>query len=365
MIREPNHPEENQEENEEQELYEHHHFVVDKGQGLMRIDKYLQARIENISRNKIQNAAKAGNILVNGQPVKSNYKVKPDDDISIVMAYPPREVELIPENIPLNIIFEDDHLIIINKEPGMVVHPGYGNYSGTLVNALVFHFENLPFQNEEDIKPGLVHRLDKNTSGIMLIAKTELAQTRMAKMFFDRKIDRIYHALVWGNIEEENGTITGHIGRSLKNRKIMDVFPDGEYGKPAVTHYRVLERFGYVTLLECKLETGRTHQIRAHFKHTGRPLFNDETYGGDKILKGTTFTKYKQFVNNCFRILPRHALHAKTLGFEHPITGKPMHFESELPDDMQQVLEKWRNYAIHRKAEPGQEEPSDKDNLLK
>ena len=335
----------------EQELYEHHNFVVDKGQGLLRIDKYLHARIENTSRNKVQVAARAGSILVNGQQVKPNYKVKPADVISIVMAHPPREIELIPENIPLSIIYEDDHIVIINKEAGLVVHPGYGNYSGTLVNALVYHFGNLPRQNQEEIKPGLVHRIDKNTSGIMVVAKTELAQTRMAKMFFDRQIHRIYHALVWGDFKEESGTITGHIGRSLKNRKVMDVFPDGAYGKPAITHYRVLERFGYVSLVECKLETGRTHQIRAHFQHIGHPLFNDETYGGEKILKGTTFTKYKQFVANCFKLLPRHALHAKSLGFDHPISGQPLSFDSELPDDMTQVLEKWRNYAIHRKLE--------------
>lgn len=336
---------------EEQELYEHHHFVVDRGQGLLRIDKFLHARIENISRNKIQVTAKAGNILVNGEAVKSNYKVKPFDDISVVMAFPPREIELLPENIPINIVYEDADLVILNKEPGMVVHPGYGNYTGTLVNALVYHFRNLPRQNQEDIKPGLVHRIDKNTSGIMAIAKTELAQSRMAKLFFDRKIDRIYHALVWGDFKEEEGTIDGHIGRSLKNRKVMDVFPDGAYGKPAVTHYRVLERFGYVTLVECKLETGRTHQIRAHFQHIGHPLFNDETYGGDKILKGTTFTKYKQFVANCFKLLPRHALHAKTLGFDHPITGQPLFFDSPMPADMQQVLDKWRNYSRHRALE--------------
>lgn len=336
------------EEQEEQELYEHHRFVVDKGQGMLRIDKYLHARIENSSRNKIQVAARAGNILVNGQAVKPNYKVKPLDDISIVMAYPPREIELIPENIPLHILFEDDDLVIIDKEAGMVVHPGYGNYSGTLVNALVYHFGQLPRQNQDEIKPGLVHRLDKNTSGVMVIAKTELAQTRLAKAFFDRELDRIYQALVWGDFAEDSGTIEGHIGRSLKNRKVMDVFPDGDHGKPAVTHYKVLERFGYVTLVECKLETGRTHQIRAHFQHIRHPLFNDETYGGDKILKGTTYTKYKQFIANCFKALPRHALHARTLGFSHPISRKKIHFESPLPEDMQQVLEKWRGYSVHR-----------------
>lgn len=334
---------------EDQELYEHHHIVVDKGQGLMRMDKYLQARIEGISRNKIQMASRAGNILVNGQAEKPSYKVKPLDEISIVMAYPPREIELIPENIPLDILYEDAHIILINKAAGMVVHPGHGNYSGTLVNALVYHFGQLPLQNQESIKPGLVHRIDKNTSGILLVAKTELAQGRLAKMFFDRRIDRRYQALVWGDFKEDEGSISGHIGRSLKNRQVMDVFPDGRHGKTALTHYRVLERFGYVSLMECKLETGRTHQIRVHFSHIGHPLFNDATYGGDRIIRGTTFTKYKQFVSNCFKLIPRHALHAKSLAFDHPVTGKAMQFDSPLPSDMLEVLEKWRHYAIHRK----------------
>ncbi len=336
---------------ENQEMYEHHRFVVDRGQGLLRIDKYVQAKLEGISRNKIQNTARAGNILVNGEAVKPNYKVKPFDEISIVMSHPPRDIELIPENIPINIIYEDEHLVIVNKAAGMVVHPGYGNYTGTLVNALVYHFEHLPSQNDEIIKPGLVHRIDKDTSGLLLVAKTEMVQTQLARAFFDRTIDRIYHALVWGDFDEDEGTITGHIGRSLKNRKVMDVFPGGEYGKPAVTHYRVLERFGYVSLVECKLETGRTHQIRAHFKHIKRPLFNDATYGGDQILKGTTFTKYKQFVKNCFSLLPRHALHAKTLGFIHPAEEKYMYFDAPLASDMQQTIEKWRNYALHRKED--------------
>ncbi len=346
-------------EQDEQEMYEHYRFVADKGQGFLRVDKFLMARMENTSRNKIQNAAKAGNILVNDEPVKSNYKVKPLDVVSIVLAFPPREIELIPQDIPINILYEDDDLLLVNKEAGMVVHPGHGNYTGTLVNALVFHFKDLPMQNNEPVKPGLVHRIDKNTSGILLIAKTELAQTRLAKLFFDRRIDRLYYALVWGDVKQEEGTITGHIGRSLKNRQVMEVFPDGEHGKHAVTHYKVLERFGYVTLVECKLETGRTHQIRAHFRYIGHPLFNDETYGGDRILKGTTFTRYKQFIQNCFKVCPRHALHAKTLGFLHPITGKPMFFESVLPDDMQQLLEKWRHYAKHKAYE--EEGPTDVD----
>ncbi len=335
--------------NEEQDLYEHHRFVVDKGQGLLRIDKYIYAKIEGISRNKIQQTAKAGNILVNGEAVRSNYKVKPGDQISIVMAYPPREIELLPENIPIDIVYEDDHVVVVNKQAGMVVHPGYGNYTGTLVNALVYHFDNLPHHGDDPVKPGLVHRIDKNTSGLLLVAKTEYAQSRLAKAFFDRTIVRVYHALVWGDFEEDNGTITGHIGRSLKNRKVMDVFPDGEHGKPAVTHFKVLERFGYVSLLECRLETGRTHQIRAHLKHIGHPLFNDATYGGDQIIKGTTFTKYKQFVKNCFAILPRHALHASTLGFSHPVSETDMFFDAPLAGDMQEVIEKWRRYAVHQK----------------
>lgn len=333
---------------EEQELYEHHRFVSDPGQGLIRVDKFLLARMENTSRSKIQNAAKAGNILVNSQQVKSNYKVKPHDVVTIVLAYPPREIEIVPQNIPLSVIYEDEYILIINKPAGMVVHPGHGNHTGTLVNALVYRFKDLPRQNNERIKPGLVHRIDKNTSGIILIAKTELSQTRLAKMFFDRKIDRLYQALVWGNLKEDNGTITGHIGRSLKNRQVMDVFPEGDHGKNAITHYKVLERLGYVSLVECKLETGRTHQIRAHFKYAGNPLFNDENYGGDKILKGTTFTKYKQFVQNCFKICPRHALHAKTLAFEHPITGESMFFDSDIAPDMKEMIHKWQQYSRHK-----------------
>jgi 23S rRNA pseudouridine1911/1915/1917 synthase len=352
-------PGEEKQEGEEQELFEHYRFVADRGQGLLRIDKFLMARLESTSRNKIQTAAKAGNILVNDKVVKSNYRVKPSDIISIVLAFPPREIELIPENIPIEIVYEDDDILIVNKKAGMVVHPGYGNYTGTLVNALVYHFKDLPMQNGETIKPGLVHRIDKNTSGILLIAKNELAQTRLAKVFFDRKIDRLYQALVWGDVKEDSGTITGHIGRSLKNRQVMEVFPGGEYGKPAITHYRVLERFGYVTLVECKLETGRTHQIRAHFRYIGHPMFNDETYGGDKILKGTTFTKYKQFVQNCFEICPRHALHAKTLGFMHPASGIPLFFDSDIPDDMKKLIERWRHYAKHKVYE--EESPDESD----
>jgi len=347
--------------NDEQELFEHYRFVADKGQGLLRIDKFLMARMESTSRNKIQNAARAGNILVNEKPVKPNYKIKPLDVVSVVLAFPPREIELVPENIPITIVYEDNDILIVNKEAGMVVHPGYGNYTGTLVNALVYHFKDLPMQNGESIKPGLVHRIDKNTSGILLIAKNELSQAKLAKVFFDRNIDRLYHALVWGDIKQDAGTITGNIGRSLKNRQVMEVFPGGEYGKPAITHFRVLERFGYVTLVECKLETGRTHQIRAHFRYLGHPLFNDETYGGDRILKGTTYTKYKQFVQNCFKLCPRHSLHAKTLGFRHPVTGKQLFFDSDIPSDMQAAIERWRHYAKHKAFE--EEETPDNDKL--
>lgn len=330
------------------ELYEHFRFVVDKGQALLRIDKYLMNRIENASRNKIQNAAKAGNILVNNKPVKPNYRVKPDDIISIVLAYPPKEIEIIPQDIPLNILYEDEDILIVNKEAGMVVHPGYGNWDGTLVNALLYHLQNFSYIKSPDEQVFLVHRIDKNTSGILLVAKNELAQAKLAKEFFDHTVERKYVALVWGDFKEDEGTIEGHIGRSLKNRKVMTVFPNGEYGKEANTHYRVLKRFGYVTLVECKLETGRTHQIRAHFKYIKHPLFNDETYGGDQILKGTTFTKYKQFIQNCFKILPRQALHAKSLGFKHPISGKYLSFDSELPEDMKTVIEKWEQYSNYK-----------------
>ena len=327
------------------ELYEHHRFLADKGQGSLRIDKFLMLRLENASRNKIQNAAKAGNILVNDIAVKSNYKVKPDDVISIVLTYPPREIEIIPQDIPIDVIYEDNDILVLNKSAGMVVHPGFSNYSGTLLNALTFHFNQQSGNNTKAVKPLLVHRIDKDTTGVLLVAKTEIAQTILAKEFFDHTIKRRYVALVWGDFEEDEGIINGHIGRSLKNRKVMTVFPDGEYGKEAETHYKVLQRFGYVTLVECRLETGRTHQIRVHMKYIKHPLFNDETYGGNIILKGTTFTKYKQFINNCFKIIPRQALHAKSLGFDHPITKEKLHFETELPMDMQEVLKKWELYS--------------------
>ncbi len=335
----------------EEELYEHFRFDSDPGQKPLRIDKFLYNKLENTSRSKIQAAADAGFIFVNGKAVKSNYKVKPNDKVSIMLTYPPREIELIPENIPLNIVYEDDELIVINKQAGMVVHPGHGNYTGTLVNALAYHLEG---KSELFVKgnerPGLVHRIDKNTSGIIVVAKTEFALNHLAKQFFDHSTDRTYQALVWGSFKEGEmeGTITGNIGRSLKNRLQMEVFPDGEFGKHAITHYKVLQNIGYVSLIECKLETGRTHQIRVHLKHIGHPLFNDERYGGDQILRGTTFTKYKQFVNNCFKILPRHALHAKSLGFTHPKTGERLFFDSELPQDMASAINKWNNYISGR-----------------
>tara|TARA_B110000503_G_C7167299_1_gene422543 strand:+ start:2366 stop:3433 length:1068 start_codon:yes stop_codon:yes gene_type:complete len=333
------------------EMFEHHNIVADKGQAIIRIDKFLTDKLANSSRNKIQQAAADGNIMVNGVVVKTNYKVKPDDEISIQLPYPPRETEILPENIPLDIVYEDDTLLVINKPSEMVVHPGYGNWEGTLVNALIYHFQNLPEAVGNEGRPGLVHRLDKNTTGIMVIAKTEHALTHLSKQFFDRTSDRRYQALVWGDIKEDEGKIEGNIWRSHKNRKIMDVFPEGDIGKTAITNYKVLKRYGYVTLVEYKLDTGRTHQIRIHSKYIGHPLFNDPEYGGDRVLKGTTFTKYKQFVENCFKILPRQALHAKTLAFTHPKTKEWMEFNSELPDDMQQVLEKWERYLMGRELE--------------
>ena len=331
---------------QEESLHEHFSFTADKGQEPLRVDKYLMNRIENATRNKIQNAAKAGSIFVNDIAVKSNYKVKGGDVVRVLFGHPPHENLLVPEDIPIEIVYEDDTVVVINKEAGMVVHPGHGNYSGTLINALLFHFDNLP--NNADERPGLVHRIDKDTSGLLVIAKTEQALTHLSKQFFDKSSERKYLALVWGNPKEDNGTIEGHIGRHPKNRLQMMVFPEGEAGKPAITHYKVLERFGYVTLLECQLETGRTHQIRAHMKHIGHTLFNDERYGGNAILKGTHFSKYKQFVENCFKLIPRQALHAKTLGFEHPKTGEWMQFDSEIPQDLVKTLGKWRNYAQHK-----------------
>ena len=334
---------------ENDDLYEHHRFTASDGQEPLRVDKFLMNFIENATRNKIQQAAKAGNILVNDIAVKSSYKVKANDIIRVVLAYPPAENLLVAEDIPLNIIYEDDAVIVVNKPAGMVVHPGHGNYTGTLVNGLIHHIENLPTNSNE--RPGLVHRIDKDTSGLLVVAKTEFAMANLSRQFFDRATERLYYALVWGNIDEDEGRIEGNIGRSLKNRLQMAVFPDGEFGKHAVTHFKVLERLTYVTLVQCKLETGRTHQIRAHFKHIGHTLFNDERYGGDDILKGTTFTKYKQFVHNCFKVLPRQALHAKTLGFTHPTTGEFMKFNTEIPEDITNCLEKWRTYSENSKEE--------------
>jgi 23S rRNA pseudouridine1911/1915/1917 synthase len=339
---------EEEESTDQQELFEHYRFRIDPGQSLLRIDKFLFTRLEKISRTRIQNAANAGNILVNNNQVKPNYKVKPDDIIQIVLPNPPREIELIPENIPINIVYEDNDVIVVNKEPGMVVHPAYGNYTGTLVNALMWHFKDMPLFQSGELRPGLVHRIDKNTSGILVIAKNELALNRLSRQFYDRTTDRKYIALVWGVPDPLEGTITGHVGRNLRYRKIMQVFPDGSRGKSAITHYKVIENFGYTSLVECKLETGRTHQIRIHFSFIKHPLFNDEEYGGDHILKGTTFTKYQQFVKNCFKMLPRQALHAKSLAFDHPVTGKRLSFDSELPEDMKQVIDKWRQYISGR-----------------
>lgn len=335
--------------NPDEGVYIKHEIKADPSQSLVRIDKFLMDKLENATRTKIQEAAKLGNILVNKIAVKSNYKVKPHDLIQVTVDEPIQEFELIPEDIPLTIVHEDEHVLVVNKEAGMVVHPGHGNWNGTLVNALAFHFENLPSQQEHGYRPGLVHRLDKNTSGLMVIAKHEEALTNVSEQFFNRTTHRRYFALVWGSFKEAEGTVVGNIGRSFTNRKIMDVFPEGDpYGKHAVTHYIVLEEFDYVTLVECRLETGRTHQIRAHMKHIGHPLFGDVEYGGNKVLRGTRFTKYKQFVDNCFKLMPSQALHAKELGFKHPDTKEWMQFDSELPDNFTQLLEKWKVYLDNR-----------------
>lgn len=332
-------------EEQEDELYEHHRVKVDPGTVMIRIDKYLMDRLPNTSRNRIQNSAKNGFIIVNGTKVKQNYRVKPNDEISLVLPFPVQEVDLIPEDIPLDIHYEDEELLVVNKPDNMVVHPGLGNYRGTLVNALVHHIDNLPYRSQDYYgRPGLVHRLDKHTTGLVVVAKTEYALNHLAKQFFDRSTERRYWALVWGDVKED-GTVTGHIGRSLKNRKVFMVYPDGDHGKHAVTHYKVLERFGLVTLVECKLETGRTHQIRVHMKHIGHTLFNDLEYGGDIILRGTTHNKYKTFIENCFSLITGQALHAKTLGFEHPKTKEYMRFDSELPEGFAKMLDKWRSYT--------------------
>ena len=329
------------------ELYERFNLTVDKGQEPLRIDKFLISRIERGTRNKLQRAINSGMVLVNGKEVRPNYKVKPNDEIIVYSDSNPEESEIVPENIPLNIVFEDDSLMVINKPVGMVVHPGSGNYNGTLLNGVAWYLQRKNPGLSEDVLPrfGLVHRIDKNTSGLQVLAKTEHAMRMLARQFFDHTVKRQYVALVWGDIKEDEGTIVAHIGRHLRFRKQFEAYPDGEHGKDAITHYKVMERFGYVTLVQCVLETGRTHQIRVHMKHIGHPLFNDDFYGGDKIVKGTVYARYKQFVENCFALCPRQALHAKTLGFTHPETGEELFFDTELPDDMRQVIEKWRKYT--------------------
>ncbi len=333
---------------EQNELFEHFRFIADKGQNPLRIDKFLLHKLEDTSRTKIKAAADVGCIRVNDKLVKANYKVKPDDVIVILLSYPRKVFELIPENIPINIIYEDEHLLVVNKEPGMVVHPAHGNYNGTLVNALAWHFKDLEMFKTSDSRAGLVHRIDKNTSGLLVVAKTDKAKSHLGKQFYNKTSYRKYQGLIWGTPKEPEGTVEGNIGRNPKNRKVMYVYPEGDHGKHAVTHYKLLEDLGYISLIECKLETGRTHQIRVHMKHIGHPLFNDAEYGGDQILKGTTYTKYKQFVQNCFKILPRQALHAKELGFLHPESEKWMEFNTELPDDIQLVIEKWHIYLSGR-----------------
>ena len=335
-------------EENEREMYEHFRFVADKGQTLLRVDKFLVTRMENASRNRIQQAAEAGCILVNGKAVKSNYRVKPLDVVSIVMDRPRYECEIIAQDIPLEIVYEDADVLVVNKPAGLVVHPGHGNYSGTLVNALAWHFRDNPDYDVSDPRLGLVHRIDKDTSGLLVIAKTPEAKTHLGLQFFHKTTQRKYVALVWGAMEHDEGRIEGHIGRSLKDRLQMTVFPNGDYGKSAVTHYRTIERLGYVSVVECVLETGRTHQIRVHMKHIGHTLFNDERYGGDQILRGTTFAKYRQFVQNCFDTCPRQALHAKTLGFKHPRTGQDMFFDTDVPSDMTALIERWRQYTSAR-----------------
>ncbi|HLW20324.1 MAG TPA: RluA family pseudouridine synthase [Cyclobacteriaceae bacterium] len=334
-------------EDEEISRFEHQRILVDQGQAAVRIDRFLTDRLAHATRNRVQNAIDEGSVQINGEPTKANYKIKPGDVITVMMEEPKRDFEVLPEEISLDILYEDDSLLIVNKEAGMVVHPAHGNWSGTLVNALAHHFKQLPELPGNSGRPGLVHRIDKDTSGVLVIAKSEKAMTHLARQFFDHSIERTYVALVWGEPKEDQGTIDAHIGRSAKNRKIMDVFPDGSQGKNAVTHWKVLRRLRYVSLVQCNLETGRTHQIRAHMKHIGHPLFNDAVYGGDIIRKGTQFAKYKAFIKNCFELLPRQALHAQSLGFIHPVTKEPLHFESPLPSDMAEVLYKWENYVTY------------------
>lgn len=330
---------------EDDELFEHHRIVADQRQGLVRVDKFLMDRLPNVTRTKIQGGIHEGFVRVNEKQIKPNYKVHPGDVITVSFPEPPRDTEVIPENIPLNIVYEDDHLLVVNKPAGMVVHPAYQNWSGTLVNALTYHFQNLPQMKGNEGRPGLVHRIDKDTSGLLVIAKDEITLTSLAKQFFDHSIERTYNALVWGIPEPSSGTIDVNVGRSLKDRRVTVAFPNGDMGRHAVTHYKLLMDLRYVSLVECKLETGRTHQIRAHMKYLGHPLFNDAMYGGDQILRGTTFSKYKQFVDNCFKIIPRQALHAKTLGFVHPVSKKFLQFDSELPEDMKEAIAKWEHYV--------------------
>lgn len=333
------------------ELYERFNLTVDKGQEPLRIDKFLMSRIERATRNKLQQAINTGMVQVNGKEVRPNYKVKANDEIILYSDMSPEEAEVIPQDIPLNIVYEDDDLIVINKPAGMVVHPGSGNYSGTLLNGIAYYLQHEGITEQMLPRFGLVHRIDKNTSGLLLIAKTDKAMSHLAKQFFEHSIKRQYIAVVWGDLKENSGTIIAHIGRHLRSRKMFDAYPEGDHGKEAITHYKVLERFGYVTFVECVLETGRTHQIRVHMKYIGHPLFNDDTYGGDKIVKGTVFAKYKQFVENCFAICPRHALHARTLGFVHPTTNKEMFFEASLPHDISELIEKWRKYTETKKID--------------
>jgi 23S rRNA pseudouridine1911/1915/1917 synthase len=332
-------------EEQDDELFEHYRIVADPGQALLRIDKFLMDRLPNVTRTKIQDGIRAGLVKVNDKDIKPNYKVHPNDVITVSFPEPPRDTEVVPENIPLNIVFEDQHLLVINKPAGMVVHPAYQNWTGTLVNALAYHFQNLPQMPGNDGRPGLVHRIDKDTSGLLVIAKTEPVLTALAKQFFDHTIERTYIALVWGVPDPPEGTIDVHVGRSLKDRRVTTAFPEGDFGRHAITHYKLIHDLRYVSLVECRLETGRTHQIRAHMKHLGHPLFNDAMYGGDQIVKGTVFSKYRQFVENCFKIISRQALHAKTLGFVHPATKQFMRFESEVPDDLREVIDKWQHYV--------------------
>lgn len=336
-----------QTDDEEEDLFEHYRIVTDKGQGPMRLDKYLSHHVQNATRTKIQHGIEIEAIKVNDKATKASYQVKPLDVITLSLPEPPRDTEIIPEDIPLNIVYEDDDLLLVNKAAGMVVHPAFGNWNGTLVNALVYHFQHLPTTRNGQIRPGLVHRIDKDTSGLLVIAKTEYAMAHLAKQFFDHTIERTYYALVWGVPKEEKGTVTGHVGRSMKDRRVMAVYPDGSQGKHAVTHYELLESFRYVSLIKCNLETGRTHQIRAHMQYLKHPLFSDATYGGDKIVKGTTNGSYKSFVENCFKVIPRQALHAKSLGFVHPTSKKWMQFDTQLPEDFTEVIAKWTSYVKH------------------